>query len=60
MEEFESPYVTDGVPNAGGYLPDGTYWTQCSAEVGELSEDYVCVETKKFGSNQYSRWKYVG
>ena len=60
MKERENPYVTDGVPNAGGYLTDGTYWTQCSAKVGERSEEYVCVETKRFGSHQYSRWQYVG
>jgi hypothetical protein len=60
MKERENPYVTDGVPNQGKHLPDGTHWTLSSAEVGEKSGRHICVETRRFGSNQYSRWQYVG
>jgi hypothetical protein len=59
-------YEEDGVPNEGGYLPDGTYWTrsQSSVTVGTREPGpgnflWEAVQSETFGANntRYTRWQ---
>jgi hypothetical protein len=66
MKKEKNDYVDDGVPGAGKYLVDGTYWTQ----VGYHGESAIkargmksesgrhCLDIQRFGKHIYAQWNY--
>lgn len=59
--------IYQNVPGQGNCLEDGTWWTNCKANVGKICKSYmfpgnytkVCkvIETSTFEGKPFARWK---
>ena len=67
MKEKENIYEI--VPGQGKRLADGTWWTNCTAKVGEVCSQFMIpgnytkksevVEVGRFGGLPFARWKDI-